>query len=1033
MISVQPVMSQQIHQFHHLTPAEGLTSGKYNNYIHQDETGYVWISSTAGLNRFDGKSVRKYRREPGNPFSLNSELSAQSRFAERANGDLFFATGIGFSRYRPSTDDFRHYNLITAKEDTIRDVYLWCYLSPDDKDLFISGGRRLFRVDPDQPTKQTLLDDKFVCLKHRMYPLGERKYLLAYFKHELSELSLIRYDLATGGNQEEEFYLPEDRKVGDLRIIGPDSLLIATDRGLLGYNVTSKKWSLYPGTERLDIIEIETFGEKEIYLGTRQGTIVTYRHEEEKAEVLLNNNGSGVDTFRADVERLYVAPDGVLWVSTINSGVYYTDLHEPALNIQRIHRPGNSADVLGLTTDGSGRLYALFNGYVAVVEDDAVDYLELPFDGTGFNEGSGIFLDDEATLWVSTYRDLYFRKKDQDGFTRYPTLPNRKPDTPPGFFSPSYLPNGNLLLPTNASYPYYVNKSTGEVAPWMTSVSRIRAAVFDPAGHGILSTFQDSLHLISSQTGANPVRDTSIFGLGLVNGIEYDEGRKCFWVGSYAGLLRVGYDGSTGWWVRETGNILVDEAIISSLLLDEQQNVWFMTEEGVHRYTPDTDELSIYRLSDGAQASDFNLGVTGKLPDGELLFGGPQGINRIRPEGLAVDKEQGRLAITSVVINGDADAYRENLTDGDIASGEIGLRCPYTSRDIEIGLSAFDYKDPDNVRLFYSFNSRSEEQKFRPVPKTSVVDLFNLYPDDYELWVKGEDSYGREISSLRAASITILPPLYLTWWAYLIYILTILAIIATIIWQIISKEREKSARARAEVQTAETKTSILRLQMNPHFIFNSLNSIDDYILDEAPIKAHDYLVMFAELMRDILNRSNQPLTRLDQEIEMLEKYVEAERMRVGEGLRYTVKLEGGIDTVSTWIPTMILQPFVENAIWHGIGNREGGGLITLRFALNETDNCLVATVEDDGRGRGNAKGRTKKHASKALNITRQRMDLLNAKLATAPPTSPAPVAAPKKAYYEILDLTKEDGSPCGTKVVLYLPLIYPEDHESSSY
>jgi len=1034
VVNLQPAMGQQIHQFHHLTPGKGLTSGKYNNYVHQDNNRYIWISSTAGLNRFDGKRVKTYRRESDNPFSLSTELSAQSRFAEFANGDLIFTTGIGFTRYLRQTDDFRHYNLISAKGDTIRNSYLWAYLSPDERHLFVSGGEKLYWVNPERPVEQHFVDDKFVYLKDRMTALGNGNFLLAHFPPEGPTVSLYWYNVLKGKTKELTLRVKDRRKISDLRFVSQDSLLIATDRGLVGYGIGQEAWYTYPGTEELDIVELELFGKDQLYFATRKGHLILYTPERGTAHTLLQNTGSGIDTFVTDIERLYVAPDSILWVSTVSSGVFHTNLRKPALKMLALHRPGSSSDVVGLALGQEGTIYALFTGYVAISKEDGVSYVELPVDGTGFNLGAGIFIDDSETLWVGTYADLYYLEKGQKAFAKYQPLPGLSSDYPPGFFAPSYLPNGDLFLPTNTSYPYFADRSTGTIAPWLTSVSRVREAVFDPKGRGILSTFQDSLHLVSSLVGVEPVRDTSIFGLGLVNGIVYDERREYFWVGSYAGLLRVGYDERSGWWVRETASELVNEAIISSLLQDKQGQVWFTTDEGVHRYAPDTDELRTYRISDGAQASDFNLGVAANMPNGDLLFGGPQGINRIRPEELSGEEESGRLAITSVVINGETNTYRKYQTGGNFTDGDLALHSPYTSRDIEIGLSAFDYKDPDNVSLLYSFNSRNEAHKFRPVPTTSIVDLFNLAPGDYELWLKGEDSFGRIILPRRAASISILPPLYLTWWAYTLYVLAILGIISAFFWQILIKEREKAARARAEVEAAETTTSILRLQMNPHFIFNSLNSIDDYILDEAPMKAHDYLVMFAELMRDILNRSTQPLTRLDQEIEMLEKYIEAERMRLGDGLRYVVELIGDIDTVSTYIPTMILQPFVENAIWHGIGNRESGGLITLRFELDEANSSLVATVEDDGRGRrttegssaANAKKGTKKHASKALNITRQRLDLLNRKLTTALPTSLAPASAPSKAAYKILDLTRDDGSSRGTKVVLYLPLIYPE-------
>jgi len=182
------------------------------------------------------------------------------------------------------------------------------------------------------------------------------------------------------------------------------------------------------------------------------------------------------------------------------------------------------------------------------------------------------------------------------------------------------------------------------------------------------------------------------------------------------------------------------------------------------------------------------------------------------------------------------------------------------------------------------------------------------------------------------------------------------------------------------------------------------------MIEEDVMQAHDYL---------------------DREVAMIRGYVDAERMRVGKQLRFQVEQDEEVDMIFTWIPTMILQPFVENAIWHGIGDRPQGGTVTLRFTL-EKEELLRVEVEDDGRGRGNARGRTKEHTSKALQITRKRMELLNNKTLLAHQASKAPAAAPEKAYFKIEDLKNPDGTAAGTRVVLYLPLIYPDYDTSSS-
>jgi hypothetical protein len=505
------------------------------------------------------------------------------------------------------------------------------------------------------------------------------------------------------------------------------------------------------------------------------------------------------------------------------------------------------------------------------------------------------------------------------------------------------------------------------------------------------------------------------------------------YIGTFGRLFYVSIESGKLLW-RTVKEVPVSGA--TSVELDNAGAVWTSGSIGLFRYEPGSNYLTTFSVADGMQSKAYTFASSGQLAGDLLAFCGPNGINLFDPTTVKSKIPTASPVITQILING-LEEELSNFTPEKVSNAafisELSLR--HHQNDLGLSLASREYAQPGANEFRYTLaKGRSAPGAY--LPCGSELQLSGLAPGRYLLSVQASNADGLWSEKTHRLQLNIAPPWNQTWWAYGLYTL-LMGFVFYLVYrwrlgEVTQKAQLKTSEAEARRLAAETTTSILRLQMNPHFIFNSLNSIDDYILDEAPIKAHDYLVMFAELMRDILNRSTQPLTRLDQEIEMLEKYVEAERMRVGEGLRYEVELAGELDTVSTWIPTMILQPFVENAIWHGIGNREVGGLITLRFELDEAGQCLVAGVEDDGRGRGHAKKRTKEHGSKALGITRQRLELLNAKLALAPSTSLTPAAAPKKARYDIHDLMTEGGDPAGTRVVLYLPLIYPEDYESRS-
>jgi len=218
--------------------------------------------------------------------------------------------------------------------------------------------------------------------------------------------------------------------------------------------------------------------------------------------------------------------------------------------------------------------------------------------------------------------------------------------------------------------------------------------------------------------------------------------------------------------------------------------------------------------------------------------------------------------------------------------------------------------------------------------------------------------------------------------------------------------RQKEAESKQ--LAAELQNSVLRLQMNPHFIFNSMNSISSYILQKDIDTANQYLSRFAKLMRLILDLASKPLIPIADEIELLEQYMAAEAMRFENKFTWQVELDESLDPEEIMLPTMILQPFVENAIWHGFSRKASLGHIRIEF--KKQDQLLICTVEDNGIGRiESGKNKAEAHPSKAVQITEQRLQLIEKK--SFPKTS-----------LQIVDLYDESGAPSGTKVEVRLPL-----------
>lgn len=215
-----------------------------------------------------------------------------------------------------------------------------------------------------------------------------------------------------------------------------------------------------------------------------------------------------------------------------------------------------------------------------------------------------------------------------------------------------------------------------------------------------------------------------------------------------------------------------------------------------------------------------------------------------------------------------------------------------------------------------------------------------------------------------------------------------------------------------EHKLADTEMTALRAQMNPHFIFNCLNSIKLYTLENEADKASDYLTKFARLIRLVLENSRSELVTLHNELEALQLYIELEAMRFKHKVQFTIHVSPGIDQRFIRIPPLLLQPYVENAIWHGLMHKPEGGTVTVEVTQPQ-ENLLHIEITDDGIGRQRAselKSKSAgKHKSFGMQVTADRIRMINQLYNI-------------HTQAEVVDLVDSDGEPCGTRVILEIPV-----------
>ena len=214
-------------------------------------------------------------------------------------------------------------------------------------------------------------------------------------------------------------------------------------------------------------------------------------------------------------------------------------------------------------------------------------------------------------------------------------------------------------------------------------------------------------------------------------------------------------------------------------------------------------------------------------------------------------------------------------------------------------------------------------------------------------------------------------------------------------------------------QMSELEMKALRAQINPHFIFNCMNSINQMILEKKGQKASSYLTKLSKLIRLILEHVDEPDVTLKDELSMLETYIMLESLRFNGKINYQLNIGPDIDTENTFLPAMVLQPFVENAIWHGLmpKKEKGAGLITI--TIEQAKGKLMCLIEDNGIGREKSLQLQQKSVFKrkslGVKITEERLKLISKEV--------------KQQLVRIIDLKDTLGHALGTRVELYIPLI----------
>jgi hypothetical protein len=407
-----------------------------------------------------------------------------------------------------------------------------------------------------------------------------------------------------------------------------------------------------------------------------------------------------------------------------------------------------------------------------------------------------------------------------------------------------------------------------------------------------------------------------------------------------------------------TSNGLLSNTI-NQLIYDSTTNqVWAGTNQGIANLTLQNGAWTpkaIISKYDGLELTDVRQLA---FYNDELFFANNTGVSKIKKSELNHSIPPPMLYFKSL---------KSNLVN-QLVSEPIILT--HDSNNIQVDYQAISFKSLNHFQ--YQYKLLPENDKWQSTSNPNLI--FNsLAPNHYTLELKAINVDGSE-SEVKTIQFTIIPAFWMTTWFKSILFLLFFYIVYRIVTSSINFYKKQ-----AENQRTLNELQILSLQskMNPHFIFNSLNSIQNYILKNEKEEANNYLLEFSKLVRIILQNSNSPTITLGNELDTLNMYVNLEIRRLRNSFKYTTRIDNDIDINLCEIPSLLIQPYVENAIWHGKVYNNPEGEISIN--IKKIDDLLTFEIIDNGIGIANAqKSKVIKsnHTSLGTSVNEKRIEIL---------------------------------------------------------
>lgn len=932
--------------------------------LHQDSLGFIWAGGYGGLARFDGNEFEVYGAKSG----LNN--SRIVGIGSDKHGSLWVATPIGVNRFEKG----KFTSLEFIESTGIREIQNMTVL-----------GDHLFLVDEYKVLVYHVVDSS-----HYVFSLPEKENnrinAIAHRGKELffaTNKGVYTIRKKTGFEKATFFDFVSDKKISALVFPTLTSGLLAEENGVWLFNENESQFipiqSDFIGKQ---INSINISPNNTIWICSEKGVVELKNKKQQFIQVGDHPASNEIITSFTDRENnLWLGTYyGLYKVSGSGFRNFSSSMGFPAYFIYQIFRDSQNRMWIGTREKG-----------VVSMHNNAYRSYSVK-DGLPSNNAQAI-VEVNDTLYIGTSKGLaFFHNNKVKRVDKNHLLYDKSIHV---FLKRR---NGDLVFGSNSCI-YIRGKNGIEHIHVNSTIENQVVYLFEDSQERLwICTYQGGLFmwqkekLIPFSDSLNGVQDNNFMA-------ALEDNKKNLWFATFQGLVHYNPQNKTTQIIDKEHGLSSD--LLYSLLLSKDSNtLWIGSNQGVNTLHLDSfynnhTYIRVFGEEDGFTGIECNTNGAFVDIDSTYWFGTVNGLIHFDPSSHKIKEMEPQLHIAGFkLINEDT-----ALIDG--------AKLSYSENNLTLYYKGIYHTNPRSV--FYKYRLLGFNDEWSSATRLQEVSFSNLLPGKYTFELISSSSNNSNWNKVPLRfTFYILGP----WWKNIYFqisalLILIICVFLLVRWRILRIKQTLNTERKLD----QLKLQALRSQMNPHFLFNSLNSIQQFINTNEKKSANIYLAKFSQLMRLILDNSRSQSVSLSKDIEALEIYLQLEALRFEDKFEYQLIIDENLYLDELRVPPMLIQPFVENAILHGFAGISYKGLIEIH--LKENNSFIDCIIKDNGIGREEAKKiKIRKgksiHKASGLEITQDRMKTINALI---------------KRTGEIVfeDLFDENAKPSGTLVKIKIP------------